>query len=414
MASTEQHERTTAHPHEDGERRGWRAHAALLRTRGGRALGAAVLALALATLVGLVALWPGESATGDASASGARETVGAEVVRRLLIECPGPSSQRCLDVMVRVEGGPTDLRLNLGPQEVVSDLRPGDRVRVQRIEAPAGTGGDVQYVFAGIERRGALLWLAVAFAVLVVLMARLRGLLALVGFALSLLLIVEFVVPAILAGRSALLVALVGALAVMFVTVVLTYGLTAQSAAAALGIAATLAFATLVGTIAAGAAGLDGREGDLASALTQNAPGISLEGIVLAGLVLGALGVLADMGVTQASAVMAVRRANPQLGARRLYHEGVAVGRDHVVATTHTLMLAYAGATLPLLVVLRAVGAAPADALNLHDLAEPIVATLVGAMALLASVPITTALAAAVVSQIPAGALPESDHGHAH
>jgi uncharacterized membrane protein len=411
MASTEPHEHRTAHRH-DGEGRGWRAHAALLRTRGGRALGAAVLALALATLAGLVALWPGEPATRDAAASGARATVGAEVVRRLLIDCPGPSAQRCLDVVVRVEGGPPDLRLSLGPQEVVSDLRAGDRVRVQRIETPGPGGGDVQYVFSGIERRGALLWLAVAFAVLVVAMARLRGLLALAGFGLSLLLIVEFVVPAILAGSSALLVALVGALAVMFVTVLLTYGLTAQSAAAALGIAATLALATLVGMVAAGAAGLDGREGDLASALAQSAAGVSLEGIVLAGLVLGALGVLADMGVTQASAVMAVRRANPQLSARRLYREGFAVGRDHVVATTHTLMLAYAGATLPLLVVLRAGGAAPADALNLHDLAEPIVATLVGAMALLASVPITTGLAAAVVARIPASALPEGDHGH--
>lgn len=412
----QQHEPTPtpAHRHDDGGERGWRAHAALLRTRGGRVLAAAVSALALATLVGLVALWPSDTAPADGAYAYGRAAIGAEVVERLLVECPGPSQQRCLDVVVRVDRGPAALRLSLGPRELVSDLQAGDRVRVQQIEATPETGGRTQYAFAGLERRGALLWLAAAFAVLVVLMARLRGLLALAGFALSLLLIVEFVVPAILAGRSALLVAFVGALAVMFVTVLLTYGLTAQSAAAALGIAGTLALATLVGTIAAGAAGLDGREGDLAGALAQTAAGVSLEGIVLAGLVLGALGVLADMGVTQASAVMAVRRANPQLSARRLYREGFAVGRDHVVATTHTLMLAYTGATLPLLVALRAGGAAPADALNLHDLAEPIVATLVGAMALLASVPITTALAAAVVSRIPASALPESDHGHAH
>jgi uncharacterized membrane protein len=401
------------HRHDD-EPRGWRAHAALLRTRGGRVLGGAVLALALATLVGLVALWPGEAAPAEGAFAYGGAPVGAEVVRPLAVECPGPARQRCLDVVLDVEGGPTDLRLSLGPRELVADLQAGERVRVQRIEPPAGSGGEVQYAFAGLERRGALLWLAVAFAVLVVVMARLRGLLALAGFGLSLLLIVEFVVPAILAGSSALLVALVGALAVMFVTVLLTYGLTAQSAAAALGIAATLALATAVGAIAAGAAGLDGREGEFAGVLAQTAAGVSLEGIVLAGLVLGALGVLADMGVTQASAVMAVRRANPQLSARRLYREGFAVGRDHVVATTHTLMLAYAGATLPLLVVLRAGGAPTGDALNLQDLAEPIVATLVGAMALLASVPITTALAAAVVSRIPAGALPESDHGHAH
>lgn len=420
MSTGVRHSRAGGEHRHGADESGWRAHAALLRTRGGRLLGGAVLALAVATLAGLVLLWPGEPAPAEGAYAYGQETVGAEVVRRLLVDCPGPTRQQCLDVVLRVEGGPADLRLSLGPREIVSDLQAGDRVRVQRIAAPtgsaapAGSGGDAQYAFAGLERRGALLWLAVAFAVLVVLMARLRGLLALAGFALSLLLIVAFVVPAILAGEPALLVALVGALAVMFVTVLLTYGLTAQSAAAALGIAATLALATLVGAVAAGAAGLDGREGDFAGALAQTAAGVSLEGIVLAGLVLGALGVLADMGVTQASAVMAVRRANPQLSARRLYREGFAVGRDHVVATTHTLMLAYAGATLPLLVVLRAGGAATGDALNLHDLAEPIVATLVGAMALLASVPITTALAAAVVARIPAGALPESDHGHAH
>jgi uncharacterized membrane protein len=141
---------------------------------------------------------------------------------------------------------------------------------------------------------------------------------------------------------------------------------------------------------------------------------LSLQGIVLAGLVLGALGVLADMAVTQASAVMAPRRANPSLGPRRLYREGFAVGRDHLVATTHTLVLAYAGATLPLLLVLQSARVGTVDALNVQDLAEPIVATLVGAMALLISVPATTALSAAVVSRIPATALPDGGHAHHH
>lgn len=398
------------HAHGHAHAHGWRAHAAFARTSGGRLLVGAVALLALATVVGLVALWPGEAPAGSAQQGGGfgSATVGAEVVRVREGDCPGPARQRCRTIVVQVDDGP-QARLDLGPVELVSEFAPGDGVRVQRIAQP---GDRAVYVFSGVERRGTLLWLAIAFAVLIVVMARWRGLLALAGFALSLLLILEFVVPAILRGEPPLLVALVGALAVMFVTVGLTYGLTAQSAAAALGIAVTLLIATAIGTLATHSAKLDGHFGELSGALVQNAGAISLQGIVLAGLVLGALGVLADMAVTQASAVMAVRRANPGLGARRLYREGYAVGRDHLVATTHTLMLAYAGATLPLLLVLQSGGAAPVDALNLHDLAEPIVATLVGSIALLLSVPITTGLAAAVVARVPAGALPEGGHTH--
>jgi uncharacterized membrane protein len=236
--------------------------------------------------------------------------------------------------------------------------------------------------------------------------------LALLGFALSLLLVTRFIVPAILAGSPAMAVALVGSLAVMFVTVGLTYGISLPSQAAALGIAGSLGFAALAGTLAVHEAGLDGRSGELSNALTMTAGNVSLQGIVLAGLVIGALGVLADMGVTQASAVMALRRANPSLSAAGLYRGAFAIGRDHLVATTHTLALVYVGATLPLLLVLQSSGVAVADALNAQDVAEPIVATLIGAMALLVSVPLTTALASWLVHRMPADALPA--HGHHH
>ncbi len=121
---------------------------------------------------------------------------------------------------------------------------------------------------------------------------------------------------------------------------------------------------------------------------------ISLQGVVLAGLVFAALGVLADQAVTQASAVLALRRANPAMSGRQLYLHALSVGRDHLVATTHTLVLVYVGATFPLLLVLDAGGVGGTDALNREDLAEPIVATLVGAIALLISVPLVTALTA--------------------
>jgi uncharacterized membrane protein len=208
-------------------------------------------------------------------------------------------------------------------------------------------------------------------------------------------------------------VSLIGSLAVMFVTLGLTYGISRQSLAASLGIALSLGFAALVGTLAVESAAVDGRSGELSTVLSQTNAAISLQGIVLAGLVIGALGVLADMGVTQASAVMALRRANPEQSAFQLYG-AFTVGRDHLVATTHTLVLAYVGATLPLLLVLRTTEAELTDALNTQDIAEPVIATLVGAMALLVSVPLTTALAAALVHPAPAGSMPEGGTHHHH
>jgi uncharacterized membrane protein len=193
----------------------------------------------------------------------------------------------------------------------------------------------------------------------------------------------------------------------------LTYGVIATSLAACLGIAGSLIFAALTGTIAVHAAGLDGHSSDLASYLATTQHGLSLRGIVLAGLVVGALGVLADMGVTQASTVMALRRANPALSARALFGGAFAVGRDHLVATTHTLVLAYLGATLPLLLALQASGVSATDAIDSQDLAEPIVGTLVGAMALLVSVPLTTALCALVAHRLPPERL-GSEHAHHH
>jgi uncharacterized membrane protein len=119
------------------------------------------------------------------------------------------------------------------------------------------------------------------------------------------------------------------------------------------------------------------------------------------------------MGVTQASTVMALRRANPQLSSAALFGGAFSVGRDHLVATTHTLVLAYLGAALPLLLVMQASGVSATDALNSQDLAEPVVATLAGAMALLVSVPLTTALCAFVAHRMPAEALAGA-HSHPH
>ncbi|MDX6725156.1 MAG: hypothetical protein QOD73_3560, partial [Solirubrobacteraceae bacterium] len=390
------------------------ALAALAQGRSGRVLIGAAGLLLVVTVAGLAALWPGEREQRGPSQAFGGAALQASVTRAVEVECPGPVDQRCRAIDVRIDEGADRgraSRITLGPVESVPAVGAGDHVRVRATGAPAGTEGAERYGFVDVDRRGSILWLTIAFTALVLVFARWRGVLSLVGFALSLLLVTKFLVPAILAGSSPLLVALVGSLAVMFVTLGLTYGVAPASLAAALGIAASLGLAAVLAHVWVGFAHLDGRGSELSTVLSQQNASLSLQGVVLAGMVIGALGVLADTGVTQASAVMALRRANPALGPAAVYREAFGVGRDHLTATIHTLVLAYVGASLPLILILSSANVATGDALNAQALAEPIVATLVGSIALLASVPLTTGLAALLVSRVPADALAG---GHAH
>jgi uncharacterized membrane protein len=138
---------------------------------------------------------------------------------------------------------------------------------------------------------------------------------------------------------------------------------------------------------------------------------LSLSGLVLAGVVIGALGVLDDVTVSQASTVMALRRADPAQGARQLYRAALTVGRDHVGATVNTLVLAYVGAALPVLLIFSTQDVGLGTMLQREAVAEEIVATLVGSIGLIAAMPLTTGLAAALAVRLPAGVL---GHGHAH
>ena len=373
-----------------------------------------VAAIAVLTLAGLVALWPSTVHHKGPSQAFGGPTQTTRVVRVLDTPCKSPTPQACRQLLVHVGGHPA--RITLGPVGSVVDLSAGERIRVSRTVLARGVPappGYEAYQFVDVDRQGALLELLAAFGILALLLLWRRGVLAVLGVALSLLLLITFVVPAILTGEPALLVALVAALAVMFVTLVLTNGVGAQTLAAAIGISSTLVLTALLASLWIGFVHLDGRSGDAAQYLTEQNASLSLTGVVLAGMIIGALGVLADTAVTQASAVMALRRANPSTSASALYRGALAVGRDHLSATIHTLVLAYAGVSLPLLLAIRASGLGFADAVNSQTLAEPIVATVLGCAALIVAVPLTTGLASLLVARLPPEALGAA-HPHQH
>jgi uncharacterized membrane protein len=396
-----------------------------VRSPAGLGLVAIVVLLALATLIGLIALWPSGATTQVQSGQafgGASQA--AEVTSVKTEACPAtPVAQTCRQVEVKLSDGPDSGRtvaINMGPSDFSASYDVGADVRVVKTTSvPPGAGASAQpapatneYSVVDYDRRAPMLWLCLALALFVVVVGRWRGALSLIGLGVSLALVTQFMVPAILEGSPPLLVALVGALAAMFITVVLSSGVGAQSLAAALGIAGTLLLASLLALLYVHLAHLNGFTSELAFVLRQSGNTVSLQGLVLAGMVIGALGVLADMAVSQASAVMALRHANPEQRWRELYRGAFVVGRDHFAATVNTLVFAYVGASLPLLILFKSAGVNFTDAINAQDVAEPIIGILIGAIALVASVPLTTGIAAILAERLPARALPE--HGHVH
>jgi uncharacterized membrane protein len=250
--------------------------------------------------------------------------------------------------------------------------------------------------------------------VLLLATGRVHGLRALVGLVASLLIVLKFVIPSILMGNSAVAVALVGALAVMLVTIPLSYGLGAKAIAAWLGTATSLFLAVLLAYGFTRLAHLTGASSEEATFLSTTDASISLQGLLLAGMVIGALGVLVDLTVSQASTVIALRRANPALRFRELFRGAVDVGHDHIAATVNTLVFAYAGASLPVLLIFSIGGTTLTDSVNSEAVAEEVIAALVGSIGLIVSMPITTGLAALLALRMSDRQLSAQAHAHAH
>jgi uncharacterized membrane protein len=313
--------------------------------------------------------------------------------------------------MFRVSGGKDKGKQGsfAGQTALGASFSLGDRIRVYKIPIPAGTGiggqKAEQYAFSDFERHRPLYLLAFVFCLLALLVGRLRGLRAILGLTVSFVVVLKFVLPAVLDGRSAVGVALVGGFAIMLVTIPLVHGLGAKSIAATLGTAMSLLLTALLASLFAGLAHLTGISSEETTFLHAAVGSVSLRGLLLAGMVIGALGVLNDSTVSQASTVMALRRANPALGITRLVREALDVGQDHIAATVNTLVLAYVGASLPVLLIFSIGGTPFGSAINIEGVATEIVATLVGSIGLILAVPITTLLAALLAARMPETAL---------
>ncbi|MEV4112517.1 YibE/F family protein [Nonomuraea sp. NPDC049695] len=357
---------------------------------------AVLVPLAVVTLAALLWLWPDGRTDTGATPSGVQRVTGT-VTGVQLGRCPAategapqPDPATCGNAVVRADGGEVvTLRLPSGPG--AQRFAAGDDVILLR-------DADGKYQISDHDRTAPLWLFGAAFALAVIAFGRWRGVTALVGLAVTFVLLLTFVIPGILEGEPPLLVAIVGAAAIMLTVLYLTHGFSLATSMAVLG---TLASLTLTGLLSYGALGfarLNGITDDSALVLDMSLK-IDTQGLLLASIIIGALGVLDDVTVTQAVTVAELAHANPSYGFARLYRAAGRIGRAHIASVINTIILAYAGASLPLL-LLFSIGQQPlGEVLTTPVIAQEIVRSIVGTLGLIAAVPITTALAALTASR---------------
>ncbi|GAA2957657.1 MULTISPECIES: YibE/F family protein [Streptomycetaceae] len=385
-----------------------------------KVIAAVLIPFATAVLVGLVAFWPGGAPAHERTGVGFdRQTQDGKVVKVVDVDCADvnaaqvpptgdtstPSGREavneqaglCKKATVEVTTGDDKGRtfVEVVQPDASRQLREGQGVVVAYApDAPR----DLQYSVTDVDRSFPMALLAGIFALAVIVVGRLRGLMALIALAVSFAVLTLFILPAILQGSNPLVVAVIGSSAIMLIALYTCHGLTARTSVAVIGTLISLLLIGLLGSLFIGWASLSGNTDDNTGLIHGLYPEIDMSGLLLAGIIIGSLGVLDDVTVTQTSAVWELHQADPAMGVRRLYRAGIRIGRDHIASVVNTLVLAYAGAALPLLLLFSIAQSSVGTVANSELVAMEIVRTLVGSIGLVASVPVTTVLAALVVS----------------
>ncbi|TFV87689.1 YibE/F family protein [Blastococcus sp. CT_GayMR20] len=371
----------------------------------------------IATIVGLFVLWPDGEPTRAQQAAALAQPAGttfpdARVVSLETFDCgldPAAPPQTCANAVMEILDGPGTgdfEQVELPPEVVAAGVAEGDVLVLTR---DGGAEGGAAYNFFDYERDTPIIVLAIMFAVVVGAVARLRGLASLVGLAFAFFVLLQFVLPGLLAEESPTLVSLVGSAAIMFVVLYLAHGFSARTTTALVGTLFGLALVAVLGSISVAAADLIGLTSEETVRLQLYDPTLDFSGLVLAGIVVAGLGVLNDVTITQASAIWQLNEVSPDITWRELYRRGMAVGRDHIASTVYTIVFAYAGAALPALLLFELSPQPLWTTVTSSALAEEVVRTLVAAIALVLAVPVTTAAGAffAKAADTQAGAATE-------
>lgn len=381
-------------------------------------LAAILIPLTLLTLVAMALLWPSGSKEGITLASPYAAAPGVtfdtgKIQRVVTGPCmdalqdggaeagaaPRPGSE-CTFAFTDPDKGGNPVKVVINPDVAKSHgVKPGDNIRYLNLSKVQGAEaqGTPAYVFVDFVRTLPIIFLAVLYAVVVIAVARWRGLRALIGLVGAYGVLVSFMLPGLVEGKPPLLLALVGSTVIMIGVLYFAHGFSARTSTALLGTMFGLAITALLAAWATDAANLAGVGSHDSATLGNISDNISISGIILCGLIISGLGVLNDVTITQSSAVWELWELAPETSARHLFASAMRIGRDHIASTVYTIAFAYAGAALPVLILVMLYERPLGDALTSAELSEEVIRTLVGSVGLVLAIPVTTLIAVLVV-----------------
>jgi uncharacterized membrane protein len=270
--------------------------------------------------------------------------------------------------------------------------------KMQLLRIPEQEFSEDTYLFMDLNRSNLLIWVSIIFAIVTIFIGRWRGVGAIVGLILTFLVLLYFMFPAILEGKSPLAVAVVAASGLVLILLYTAHGLSIRTSVAVLGTLFGIGLTAVISYLVVGIGNFSGISSDddfLLAGVTQ----IRLDGLLLAGIIFASVGVLNDVTVTQASSVWEIKESQPNSTARQLFLSGMRIGRDHIASTVYTLLFTYAGAALPTLLLIVLADRPTGFILSSEAISQEIVRTLVGSIGLVLAVPITTILAAVLAEK---------------
>ena len=361
-----------------------------------------VMGIAVAMVIGLALWWP-RGEVPNLGQQGLDISYFDGVVRDARHDLCGDlettSPTECQKVQVEMSEGPDAGRVVTieltATNTAVPTLAVGDRVVLLHNQSALE---EFRYAFADFQRATPMWILFGIVCIAIIALGRWQGVRALVGLGVSVAALMGFLLPSLIRGNSALGVALTGTCLIAFAALYLAHGINRNTTVALLGTLIALAVTTVLATVFVSWTHLTGLTDDSAQTLNITASAVSLRGLLIAGAIIGALGVLDDVTVTQVSAVSELHHANPALSRVELYRRAIRIGRDHIASTVNTLVLAYAGASLPLLLYFLQAGSSIGRVITQEIVAVEVIRTLVGSVGLVLSVPVTTALAVLVTA----------------
>jgi uncharacterized membrane protein len=393
------------------------------RRKANRILAAVLIPITLLTLAGMAMLWPSGSKEGISLANPYSAAPGVTfdtgTIQSVVTEnCmqgaaqQGPTQQGqtqqnpgqgsdCTFAFTEPDKGGSPVKVVINPDVAKSHgVKAGDQIRylnLSNAQGAASSQGAPAYIFVDFVRTLPIVLLALLYAVVVIAVARWRGLRALIGLVGAYFVLASFMLPGLVEGKPPLLLALVGSTVIMIGVLYFAHGFSARTSTALLGTIFGLGITALLAAWATDAANLAGVGNHDATTLVNTSSNISITGVILCGLIISGLGVLNDVTITQSSAVWELYELAPASSARKLFTSAMRIGRDHIASTVYTIAFAYAGAALPILIIVMLYDRPLGETLTSAELSEEVIRTLVGSIGLVLAIPVTTLIAVLVV-----------------